>query len=140
MKLYITIPGRGFSVNAAYTRNHALTAAARRWKLNFHKAMMQYADECALFSRAFCPYKHQVKMTIINKMPNLFTKDGRVSHASVDTDNLNKLTIDGIFSFLPAIDDCAVFPLFSDKAYSKEESIVIELELLEFTLPLNKAA
>lgn len=112
-----------------------MTAAARRWKLNFHKAMMQYADDCALFSRAFNPKKHCLHVKIVNAMPNLYTKDNRISHASVDVDNLNKLTLDGVFSFLPSIDDCAITLLTSSKVYAVDEVISIELELVDFILP-----
>jgi hypothetical protein len=135
VKLYIHIQGKGFSVNAAYARNHALTAAARRWKLNFHKSMLSYQGDCDLFSRSFDPFRHCIQVTIVNHMTNLFTKDGKISHASIDTDNLNKLTLDGIFSFLPAIDDCAVTQLNSSKVYAPADSISIELELIEFVKP-----
>lgn len=135
MKLQIKYKGKGFSVNAAYGRNHALTAPARRWKLDFHKNMLSYMDEAALFSRAFDPLKHSVQVSIENYMSNLYTKEGKVSHSSMDVDNLNKLTLDGIFAFLPAIDDCAITQLSSSKHYSAEDYIIITLQLSEFTLP-----
>lgn len=135
MRLYIHIQGKGFSVNAAYARNHALTAAARRWKLSFHKQMLSYKDDCDLFSRSFDPKKHEIHVKIVNHMDNLFTRDGKVSHASIDVDNLNKLTLDGVFSFLPGIDDCAITLLTSSKVYALTDSITIELELVEFVKP-----
>ena len=135
MRLFISISGRGFSVNGAYTRNHSLTAAARRWKLSFHKQMLSYQTDCSLFNSLFDPFKHCIRVTIVNHMSNLFTRDGRISHASNDTDNLNKLTIDGVFAFLPALDDCAITHLTSSKVLSKDESIDIELELIEFVKP-----
>jgi Holliday junction resolvase RusA-like endonuclease len=130
MKLFINITGRGFSVNSAYTRNHALTAAARRWKLQFHKQMLSYQDDCALFSKSFDPFKHCIHAKITNYVSNLITKDGRVSHASNDVDNLNKLTLDSVFSFLPTLDDCAITKLTSEKILAPEDSVSVELEIL----------
>jgi Holliday junction resolvase RusA-like endonuclease len=134
MRLHIEIPGKGFSVNGAYTRNHSLTAAARRWKLEMHKKLLKYQNECAVFSTAFNPRLHELHMTITNYMPNLYTADGRVSHASNDTDNLNKLTIDSLFAFLPAVDDCAITRLVSSKRYAIDYGLSISLELIPFDL------
>lgn len=92
--------------------------------------MIMRQDDCALFSRSFNPFEHCVKVTITNRMINLLTKDGRISHASVDVDNLNKLTLDGVFSFLPGIDDCAITSLISSKIRAKDDSIAVDLEIL----------
>ncbi len=82
------------------------------------------------FIKAFDKTKHEIILTISYFQDNIYTKTKPhyVSHASGDLDNNLKLTIDGIFTELPTIDDALVTRITAEKIYSLSERIEILVE------------
>ena len=76
--------------------------------------------------------KHGFKVTLTNKIPNLYTKQKTISKKSQDLDNCIKYTLDCLFYEL-GIDDSQILEIVARKQFSEQSEQIIKLELIEFT-------
>lgn len=106
------------------------SATIKNFEKEVRNHLISHITKLKGFTKKINPNKHGIKLSVINRTPNLFTAKGTISHRSIDVDNIKYLvdSLAGVAEF----NDSQILELNSFKEYAESHSIVIHLALIEF--------
>lgn len=140
--LVLELKAPPFSVNKSHYRNGNRTMACRLWGDDILDQLKKYKEEIKEFRSSIAPsdinrLAFALSITFFIPIDIYFTKTGKISRASNDLTNVEKMLVDLIFDnrffvrghFNLNIDDCLIDELHSFKKPSPtgEYSILVEI-------------
>ena len=130
MKIELFIKGRPLSLNKAYKTLPNGRRAKSQHYTEFQRHLERSINQNTLrpFKDAFDSSIHELKLTMIIYISDLYTKQGRVSELSGDCDNYVKVVNDFVFKQM-GVDDCLITDLRVTKNQGREDCFLYILEI-----------
>lgn len=143
-QISFTIPGKPISTNdykapkIVKTKTKSFpqmyeTKAAKDYKKNVINHVRPMAPEIFQFETHYSVHDHALACTVVLWLPDLITKDMRISKRSIDIDNSLKCLLDGMFDCFDKLDDKMICDLFVLKRKGAEFSADITLHKQSFS-------
>ena len=109
------------------------TKEAKDYKKWVKQSIVPQKEEMAVFESDYCVKENVLACSIVLWLPDLVTKDGKISKRSIDIDNSLKCLIDAIFDMFTKLDDKMICDLHVFKRKSEEFYADLTLHKIGFS-------